>query len=308
MPGRPEVNIASQIPGRPGHLSIGDIRNNKSPPALLLHSMNKRAAYIFVFILCSFSLFAQKGWELGAWIGTSHYFGDLKTEFKLNDPSLAGGINVRYNFNERISAMSSISYARLFADDAASTNTFERNRNLKFHTSLFSLNNQFEFNFLPYIHGSKEDFFTPYIFAGFSIFTYSPKTELNGTTYELRYFGTEGQPIGEEYGRFSIAASYGIGVKWDLNLDWSLNVHLSVHNSLTDYLDDVSSVYPDLDILGSVRGQTAVSLSDRAIVDGIGGTGRQRGNSKNNDMYILFGVSIMKYFGQLNCPKIVKNR
>ena len=38
----------------------------------------------------------------------------------------------------------------------------------------------FEFNFLPYIHGSRDYFFTPYLFAGFSVFSFNPKAEYTG--------------------------------------------------------------------------------------------------------------------------------
>ena len=37
-----------------------------------------------------------------------------------------------------------------------------------------------------------------------------------------------------------------MGLKYDLNYEWSLNVELSVRQPGTDYLDDVSTVYPDM--------------------------------------------------------------
>jgi len=161
---------------------------------------------------------------------------------------------------------------------------------------------------LSYIHGSKDDFFTPYLFAGISVFAFAPQTDLNDQTFNLRDFGTEGQPIGEEYGRFSLAPTIGVGLKWDLNIDWSFNIELSIHSSQTDYLDDVSGVYPDLTALGTLRGQQAVALSDRSISGGIGEPGRQRGNSRNNDTYAFFGFSVMRYFGTLPCPKVTKKK
>lgn len=53
----------------------------------------------------------------------------------------------------------------------------------------------------------------------------------------------------------------------------------------TDYLDDVSTVYPDKTLLLAKRGQTAVELSDRSLIDGLGAKDRQRGDSKGNDSY-----------------------
>lgn len=270
--------------------------------------MNRYCLYILYFIFCSSTVSAQKGVELGAWLGFSHYYGDLQTELTISDLGLAGGLNFRYNLDERIAVKTSLNLGRLSGSDEDSQNSFERNRNLSFSSNVWDLTTQIEFNFLPYIHGSDGEYFTPYLLAGLSAFSYSPKAKLDDQTFNLRDFGTEGQPIGEEYGRFSLAPTIGFGLKWDINSDWSFNVELTIHNSATDYIDDVSGVYPDLNELRTVRGLQAVSLSDRSIGDGIGEAGRQRGNSKNNDLYTFLGLSIMRYFGTLNCPRVTKKR
>lgn len=140
------------------------------------------------------------------------------------------------------------------------------------------------------------------------MFTYNPQADLAGERVNLRDFGTEGQAPGAEYGRFSWATSYGMGIKWSLNHEWSINMELGIRNAHTDYLDDVSTVYPNLELLNIVRGPSALRLSNPAVVSGIGEEGRQRGNSKNNDTYVLFGVGVMRYFGQLDCPKFLKRK
>jgi hypothetical protein len=243
------------------------------------------------------SLQAQKGWEAGAWIGASSYFGDLNNRLDLTKPGLAGGLVGRYNFNSRISAKSSLSYGRISAADEDSPNNFERNRNLSFSSNIFDLSSSIEFNFFRYEHGSEDYFFTPYLMLGFSIMRYNPRAELDGTVYDLRDFETEG--VG--YGNFSGGILIGGGWKWDINKDWSINIELSYRRVFTDYLDDVSTVYPNPANLGN---QTARDLSDRSLIEGISGEGRQRGNSKDNDAYTFVGFSIMRYFGRLECPKI----
>ena len=56
------------------------------------------------------------------------------------------------------------------------------------------------------------------------------------------------------------------------------------------------------------HGDIAVLLSDPSIADAdgkkIGQLGRQRGDSKSNDMFSFFGVSLLYYFGELRCPPI----
>ncbi|MBK8624059.1 MAG: hypothetical protein IPN86_00340 [Saprospiraceae bacterium] len=264
---------------------------------------------ILFILLFSIKLYSQKGYELGGWLGTSYYFGDLNTNLKIVKPGIAGGILARKNFNTRVALRTSLSFARVGADDSDSDNNFERNRNLSFKSNVFDWTNVIEFNFFHYEHGHPRHNKTPYFFGGFNIFHYNPKAEFNGNLYALRPLGTEGQPLGQEYSTVSGGLVLGGGFKFDVNRTISFNIEVSTRFLFTDYLDDVSTVFPDKSALASSRGETAVSLSDRSLVDGIGDTGRQRGDTKGNDKYTFVGISIMKYFGGIECPEIsrIKN-
>ncbi len=255
------------------------------------------------------TLTAQKGWEVGPWGGISYYFGDLNSNYDLSKPNPAAGFLARYNFNKRVCLKFSAGFGAIEGKDANSDNIFEQARNLSFRSGLIDGTAQFEFNFLPYVHGSREEFFTPYLFGGLSVFSFNPKAELNGEWYELRPLGTEGQFKGEEYFTTQLGLAFGFGFKVDLSYEWSLNFELSGRRLYTDYLDDVSTVYPDKTDLLKLRGQTAVDLSDRSILipgvtDGpIGQPGRQRGDSSNNDTYLFLSAAIVYYFGDLRCPE-----
>ena len=266
----------------------------------------KKIRLLSLFAFASLGLFAQQGWEAGPSLGLATYFGDLNTAFSLRSPGISGGINVRYNFNNRLCLKFSGNYAEISADDAYSKNTFEKERNLSFQSIIVDATTQFEFNFLPYTHGSSDEFFTPYLFGGFSLFYYNPQAEYQGQLYDLRDLGTEGQFKGEEYLAFSGAYNYGIGLKFDLNYQWSLNVELGIRSTFTDYLDDVSTVFPDNDDLRRSNGEVAAALSDRTLGDDspLSRTGRQRGNAGNNDNYAIMNVSLMYYFGSIRCPEI----
>jgi len=259
-----------------------------------------------------FPAFAQKGWEAGAWLGTSYYFGDLNTNYRLDRPNLAGGLIARYNFNNRIALKFSGNYGKVEAYDADSDNAFERARNLSFQSEVFDGTAQLEFNFLPYTHRSRDEFFTPYAFAGFSVFGFNPQAEFEGELVELRPLGTEGQFQGEEYYTVQGAFAYGVGLKLDINFEWSINVEFSGRALFTDYLDDVSTVYPDRNDLRRQRGDLAAELSDRSIsIPGVedsqlGRAGTQRGNSTNNDHLVFLQVGILYYFGDLRCPEYGK--
>ena len=206
----------------------------------------------------------------------------------------------------------SANYGKVAATDANSKNTFEQQRNLSFESQIIDAAMQFEFNFLPYIHGSKDEFFTPYLFAGFNVFNFNPKAEYNGEMIDLRPLGTEGQFRGDEYYATQGGFVYGAGIKWDINYEWSINVEISARRLFTDYLDDVSGVYPDMGDLEALRGDIAVALSDRSIPDAneikLGQEGRQRGNSKAGDAYVFLGAGIVYYFGDIRCPNVSARR
>lgn len=248
------------------------------------------------------NLYGQKGWEAGMWAGVSNYFGDLNTRYDLTRPGLALGVIGKRNFNERVSLRGSLNYGHISGDDAGSSNNWERNRNLSFSNNLFDFSGAVEFNFFPYIHGSTDAYFTPYVVAGFNVTRHSPNAELNGERFGLRDLGTEGQlESGGTYGLITGGLLFGAGWKWDVSQTWSLNVELCYKRQATDYLDDVSTVYPSN---GSLPSATAQALSDRSLVDGFGAPGRQRGDSKSGDAYTFLGISLLRYWGKLECPKI----
>jgi len=197
----------------------------------------------------------------------------------------------------------SFNFGRIGASDADSPNIFERSRNLNFNSNIYDFSSTVEFNFFNYVHGSSTENYTPYLLAGANVFKFNPTTELDGVKYELKDFGTEGQAVGSEYFGLSAGVVVGAGYKWDISYDLSLNIEYSYRVLFTDYVDDVSGTYPSLSELVATRNATAAALSDRSSID-LGQQGTQRGNSKDNDTYNFFGISLMKYFGRLECPKI----
>ena len=262
---------------------------------------------------------AQQGAEFGGFIGGSHYFGDLNTNFRVSDPKIAFGVVGRYNFNERVALKLAGSIGSIAASDTDSNNTFERRRNLDFRSTISDISAQIEFNFLPLFHGSKDQFFSPYLFAGLAVTQFNPQTsycenspstpveQCTGSirVADLRPLGTEGQFQGEEYFTTTGALAFGAGLKVSLNYEWSINVELSARRMFTDYLDDVSAVYPDQNDLENLRGPLALALSDRSLPnpEQIGEQGRQRGNNQSKDALAFLTVGIVYYFGDLKCPK-----
>ena len=246
---------------------------------------------------------SQKGQELGGWIGVAHYFGDLNTDYSLNDPGPAFGLVARQNFNERICLIGGFNFARVGARDLDSQNTVERTRNLSFKSNVFDASLGLEFNFFSYFHGDKRYYYTPYASLGIAISKFNPTTKLNDTKYNLRDFNTEGQ---DAYSLVSPGLAFGVGFKWDLNYRWSFNVGINARRMSTDYLDDVSTEYPNLATIPGGATGIAAQLSDRSGIEGFATPGKQRGNSQNNDTYAIFHISMVRFFTQLECPKVSK--
>lgn len=263
---------------------------------------------LFTFLLfTSTILFSQKGYELGGMAGASFYVGDLNPNYSLKTPAPSLMVIGRYNFNTRTSLRFDIAAGRLVGKDQLSENSFQKARNLSFRTDYMDASLNLEFNFFPYIHGSRNQYFTPYVFGGFGFVYHNPRAKLDDKWHSLRPLGTEGQAVGDEYARISPALSYGIGMKIDINYEWSINAEMCARQMFSDHIDDVSTTYPDMFQLAMRRGEIAPLLSDRSGergIEPIGAEGRQRGVSGDKDSYYSFRIGIVYYIGLLQCPDI----
>ena len=275
---------------------------------LKLITVKKILFFILIATFLTHNLSAQRGWEAGGGVGVSHYFGDLNTTFDVMHPGLAATAIARFNFNDRICLKMSANYGTIGADDKNSNNKYELQRNLRFKSMIIDGTAQMEFNFLPYNYFDRTQRFSPYLFLGINVFNFNPKAKYNDKWYNLRPLGTEGQFRGEEYYTTQMGLAYGGGLKIAFNEEWSMNLEISARKLFTDYLDDVSKVYPNMNDLRKANGSVAVALSDPSLPDAegrkLGQVGRQRGTKKDNDMYTFLTVSILYYFGDLKCPKI----
>jgi hypothetical protein len=271
----------------------------------------KGYSLLVLFVAFSIAGYSQKGYEIGGFAGITNYIGDLNPNFSLKTPGPTIGAVARYNFNTRTALRFDAAAGWMVGKDQLSENNFQKARNLSFRTDYLDAALNLEFNFFNLIHGSRDQYFTPYVFGGLAFVYYNPTAKLDGTRYALRPLGTEGQTKGNEYSRIAGGLGYGMGIKLDFNYEWSLNVELCARQIGTDYLDDVSTVYPIMSELAARHGDIAVQLSDRSGelgIEPIGTPGRQRGNSGDNDAYYSFRVGLVYYIGLLQCPSISRPR
>lgn len=228
------------------------------------------------------------------------YKGDLNQSlFNTSFFHPAGGVLFRRSFNNHWSAKLGFAIGSVSADDAEADNGFQKYRNLSFKSSVLELTGQFEFNFFPYqIANDRSSLATPYLLVGLTVFKFNPKGLYRGDYVELQPLGTEGQgtvqfPEREKYNRVVAALTYGGGLKFRLSKRFGMTIELGVRQTFTDYLDDVSTTYPDKDVLLVQNGPIAVAMSDKSPAFLTNdNNNRQRGTASDSDYYMFGGVSL----------------
>lgn len=273
---------------------------------------------ISVFILQSVQSSAQYN-EIGVILGMSAYKGELsRSLFSTNFIHPAGGVFFRHNWNRNWSYRFGLNFGKVSGDDSKSDVQHEVNRNLSFSSAIVEGYWKFEFNFLPFETGGNGYNFTPYIHSGLALFHFNPKAELNGETYELQPLGTEGQGTNgkKHYKRTKLSLPIGGGLKINAG-PIGIGIEVTARKAYTDYVDDVSTVYPDLNLLASNNGSIAAELSDRSVFRSDTAVvysvypGKQRGDSERKDWYMFAGITVYLRLGSLakdSCLPFKKRR
>jgi hypothetical protein len=247
----------------------------------------------FVILLCClpYAALAQDVY-LTFKAGLANYHGDLQPKsVTFSQAKFLGSVGLRYDISAHVAARTSFSLGSIQADDKKGTAAMQA-RNLNFKTSLFDWELSGQYN----IFSLNDKWWTPYVFAGVSVFHYNPYTKTNtGAKTYLAPLSTEGEGFtagAKTYSLTQLSLPVGIGFDYALNEDIRLGLEFNYHILFTDYLDDVSGVYADQTALLHAKGQTAVDLAYR----GAGAyppAGSLRGNSNNkNDSWYYFGLTV----------------
>lgn len=253
-------------------------------------------------IVCSQGFYSQnrsRDLVLSIGSGTTHYYGDLAKPGDHSNikPNLA--IGARYNFYQRFSVASELTWFMLVGND--NTDPTKEIRNLSFQShnlelsatinvSLFEEDNRF-YQRRPV---------NPYIYGGIGLVNYNPTAKLEGERYNLKKLNTSG----EDYSGFTAAFPVGGGVKFKINPLFNIVVDGGYRFLLTDNIDDVSSgIYPEP---ASFTNTTARLLSDRTwetLPAGVPTWAEQgkefRGDPSDKDGYFIFNIKFEYYFTEI---------
>jgi hypothetical protein len=283
--------------------------------------MQKAAAILLLTLslLCRHSLQAQSfftGEEYGFAVGGSQYFGDLNDNYGFYFVRPAGGVFARIHLSPYVATRFTANYTKVGYNDAFSSNSYNKKRNLNFQSDIVEVAFQTEFNFMRFTTGELHSRFTPYITLGVGAFYYNPYTTYNGVRYNLKQVGTEGQYVGYEgriYSNFNICFPLGIGVKYWVVPGVNVGFEIAHRLTLTDYLDDVSTTYVDRKLFEGAdpsNPPVAYYLQDRSTEKGgdpLGRDGKQRGNSATKDQYMMFMFNLSFQFKTYKCPAYLKD-
>jgi len=258
-----------------------------------------KTGFLFILFLLNVSFVPAQRVFIGVAGGLSNYNGDLLDKLyhnKLTNGFI--GLTVHYELQDQILIRGSYNFARVNGSDIYSDKEELRMRNLHFESAIseFSIVGEY------YLFNLYERRFSPYGFVGLGLFHFDPYAyDSTGHKVFLKPLSTEGQgiyPDKKPYSLWQPTIPFGGGVKFAITENLRIGFEIGLRKLFTDYLDDVSTNYPDKNDLLAARGQTAVDFSYRG--DEIPGGDAafptkqtQRGGAKQKDMYYFTGLNIM---------------
>ena len=267
--------------------------------------------------------------ELGGSVGFMNCLTDLGgrkgvgkkfiKDLNMGKTKLAGGIFLSGTYKNMISLRLEATFGEVTADDkvleSVKETTFGRyERNLSFRSKItdFMLATEIHplYIFNHYDEEKTPPRYSPYLLAGIGFFTFKPQGNLDGTWVDLQPLSTEGQGFNEypdrkPYKLSDINFPLGLGLKYELTTNLNIRGELVYRVLNTDYLDDVSTNYIDVNLYPNyftgAKLNNAFLLNDRQYEldpSHITTPGDQRGNPGNNDAFFTFTIKVSYTFGR----------
>lgn len=256
-----------------------------------------KTGLLFIVLLLNIVFLPAQRIHVGVGGGLANYNGDLLDKLyakKLTNGFI--GFTVHYELTDQILIRGAYNFARVNGSDAFNHKD-NRLRNLQFESTISEFSVVGEY----YLFNLYEKRYSPYGFIGLGIFHFDPYThDSSGRKVFLKPLSTEGQgiyPNKKPYSLWQPAIPFGGGIKFAITENLRIGFEIGIRKLFTDYLDDVSTSYPDLNDLLAARGQTAVDFSYRT--DEIPGADpnfptkdTQRGGSAQKDTYYFTGLNL----------------
>lgn len=259
-------------------------------------------------------LFAQNHHEVGIVAGVSGYRGDLAQNWIPHAKAIfpTGGVQYKYFRNPNFGFRFGLNVLQIGGADSLSTVQSDVARNLSFSNRLIELQAGVEINLLPVdVYKFK---FTPYAFAGVAAVYSDPYAYDNEfKKIYLRDLSTEGQglpgyPDRKAYSVIHPSFPIGVGLKGFVGKTVMVTAEVGLRYVATDYLDDVSRSYVNLDTLQFYKGAKSVEMAYRGAElpewdRNYPNDKYRRGDYQNNDWYWSATIGFAIYFEAFGNPK-----
>ncbi len=269
---------------------------------------------------------------VGLSINALNYFGDLaptpsrfSTDISFTAPSI--GLSAFHRFGPRYTLQVQYLYASLQGSDIESAskddeNIFRYQRNLSFRNRMHELSAVAYFDLFenPATYISRVGW-TPYAYLGLAAFYHNPQAQapandLNGQPLPEAGQWIDLQPLkteGNSYSLIQFAVPFGAGARFRINEVFDLWADIGFRYTFTDYLDDVSGNYVDLNTLSKVGQAMAYRTNELAtyptsggipselagvnVQPGYGKAGDKRGTPTQNDIYMVTSIRLTYVLG-----------
>lgn len=248
---------------------------------------------LWLWLICAPGARAQRSeiwrerpgtWLLNVGSGATHYLGDLTEAGNLGHLRLgaAFGVALAYRSSPQLTLRAE---AQLYYIRGTQQDTHLAYNNLSFHSLNPDLWAGVQWDF--WRADNQNHVIIPYALFGAGLTYMTPKADLNGQSVSLAPLHTEGLT----YTRLPVTVRYGLGVPIVSTERFRWHLEAAYTHVFSDYLDDVSTVYPDRTGMSSL----ALALSDRRAELGTtpNQPGDQRGNPHRRDGYFVLSARLI---------------
>lgn len=228
--------------------------------------------------------------SVGVSLNAFNYYGDLaptpkaaSTDLSLTKPAI--GISFTHRFGPRYQLTGGFTYGTIQGSDNQSADPGDAsNASYRYVRNLSFRNRLVEFAVMANIDLFKNDQtymarvpWTPYAFAGVALFRHNPQAQVPDTDLLGQPFSDAGewvdlQPLkteGKSYSKIQFAIPFGIGARFRVTDFIDVAVEWGMRYTFTDYLDDVSGNYVDLNTFGNNEKAKALSYRSNEVSSGV---------------------------------------
>jgi Domain of unknown function (DUF6089) len=226
-------------------------------------SKNMKRKYLILISMLVFSQINAQIHEFGVFAGGSNFIGDIGPTTFIAPNETAFGLLYKWNKSPRLSWRASFLHSIITARDSESDSGMRVERNYAFKNNIKEVSLGLEFNFFEFNLHNSERKFTPYIYSGLSVITFSQLYHIAGKHKTDNY-------------DYSFAIPMVVGVKTNITEHLILGLETGARYTFTDNLDGSN---PKKEYLAPLK----------------------FGNTNSNDWVVFTGFTLTYTFGRKHC-------